>query len=359
MSSRRNRVKDLTVESTTNAGLWLDKFIEAQNRDDVNARRGLIQQVAGIPSPNVYDMFYRRWCETLAAVHAQTAEAEVQVRLAIGLGDESVLETSIQLHHTYGVPFIPGSALKGVAAAYARKRLSAQDWGITTPAYRTVFGDTAEAGFVAFYDALYVPDSGFQGRSLHPDVLTVHHKAYYEGKPQPPADWDSPTPVPFLSATGRYLIAVGGQAEWAAWANAAFEILVAALTELGVGAKTSSGYGRLKVDQQTLRRSLPVIGTPQHLSVESLPTDSAGQARLGAATVSVDRPPIWRSGTVREYLPERGRGRLIDSETSEELRFDRSAIEDRSWSPGRNARVQYAIADVADARQVARIRKPQ
>jgi CRISPR-associated protein Cmr6 len=347
----------LTVESTTNAGLWLDKYIDAQNRDDVNSRRSLIQQVAGISTPNVYGMFYQRWCETLAAVHAQTAEANVQVRLAVGLGDESVLETSIQLHHTYGLPFIPGSALKGVAAAYARKRLSAQDWGITTPAYRTVFGDPSEAGYVAFYDALYVPNSGFQGHALCPDVLTVHHKAYYEGKPQPPADWDSPTPVPFLSATGRFLIAVGGQAEWAEWIDTAFRILVVALAELGVGAKTSSGYGRLKVDQTTLQRPFAVVGTLQHLAGESLPAESAEQDLRAAPNVSVDRPSIWRSGTVREYLPEKGRGRLVDSETTEELRFDRSAIEDPAWSPGRNARVQYAITDVAGMRKVAKIRK--
>lgn len=357
MSSRRNRVKDLMVESTTNAGLWLNKYIDGQTRDDVNARRSLVQQVAGISAPNVYGTFYQHWCETLAAVHAQTAEAKVQVRLAVGLGDESVLETSIQLHHTYGLPFIPGSALKGVAAAYARKRLSAQDWGIMTPAYRTVFGDTSEAGYVTFYDALYVPNSGFQGRALHPDVLTVHHKAYYEGKPQPPADWDSPTPVPFLSATGRYLIAVGGQTEWSDWIDTAFCILVAALAELGVGAKTSSGYGRLKVDQTTLRRPFPMVGVPQNLSAVSPPAESAEPVSPSAPTASVDLPPTWRSGTVREYLPDKGRGRLVDSETNEELRFDRTAIEDRSWSPGRNARVQYAIADVGGTRQVAKIRR--
>jgi CRISPR-associated protein Cmr6 len=357
VSSRRNKVKDLTVESTTNAGLWLDKYIGDQDRNDVNARRNLVQQVAGISTPDVYGVFYRSWRETLAAVNAQTAEAKVQARMAVGFGDESVLETSVQLHHTYGVPFVPGSALKGLAAAYTRKRLPAQDWGVTTPAYRTLFGDTVEAGYVTFFDALYVPNSGHQGRALHPDVLTVHHKAYYEGKPQPPADWDSPTPVPFLSATGRYLIAVGGQAEWAAWTDAAFSILAAALAELGVGAKTSSGYGRLKVDQKTLQRPFPTVATPQHLPAEPPSTQSAEQARPVAPAVPADRPPTWRSGIVREYQPDKGRGRLVDSETNEELRFDRDAIEDHSWSPGKNTRVKYTIADEAGRHQIIKIRR--
>src|SRR5207302_10163433 len=49
--------------------------------------------------------------------------AHVKGRMIIGLGDESVLETAITLHRTYGVPYIPGSALKGLAAAYVRQRL--------------------------------------------------------------------------------------------------------------------------------------------------------------------------------------------------------------------------------------------
>ena len=39
-------------------------------------------------------------------------------RLIIGLGGESPLETGLTLHHTFGVPIIPGSAIKGLAAHY-------------------------------------------------------------------------------------------------------------------------------------------------------------------------------------------------------------------------------------------------
>ncbi len=35
-------------------------------------------------------------------------------RLVIGLGSESVYETGLTLHHIYGFPYIPGSAIKGV-----------------------------------------------------------------------------------------------------------------------------------------------------------------------------------------------------------------------------------------------------
>jgi hypothetical protein len=56
--------------------------------------------------------------------------------------------------------------------------------------------------------------------------------------------------VPFLTATGTYLIAIGGPL---AWVELAFKLLGKALTEMGVGAKTSSGYGRmLFIDQSAL-----------------------------------------------------------------------------------------------------------
>ena len=39
-------------------------------------------------------------------------------RLVVGLGNESVYEISITLHHIYGFPYIPGSAVKGVVRSY-------------------------------------------------------------------------------------------------------------------------------------------------------------------------------------------------------------------------------------------------
>ena len=337
---------------TAHAGLWLDKYIGDQNRDDVKTRHNLILQVAGISTPTAYGAFYDRWRQTLVAMHAYIAEAKVQGRMAVGLGDEGVLETSIQLHHTYGVPFIPGSALKGVAAAYARKRLASADWGVKTPAYCTLFGDPDEvgAGYVTFFDALYVPGSGVQGHALHPDVLTVHHKAYYEGKPQPPADWDSPTPVPFLSATGRYLIAVGGQAEWAAWTDAACSILLVALAELGIGAKTSSGYGRLKVDQATLQRPFPTVVAPQHMPAEPPPAQPVGSASSAA------RAPAWRPGVVSDY--KQGKGRVLDPATGKEYNFGFFAIE-AGYTPRKGDRVECETEELDGKRVAVRIRKPR
>lgn len=255
MSTRRVCFQGMPHDRHTHAGLWLDAFITDQQREDTESRRTLVDQVSGIHIPESYRTFYTtRWKPALIAqcpaIHPPQI-ATVQGRMVVGLGDESVLETSIRLHHTYGVPYIPGSALKGLAAHYARNCLT-EEW---TPdsdtfcylsrAYTTVFGTPDHAGYLTFFDALYVPGSGVKGQVLYPDVITVHHQDYYAGKPSAPADWDSPNPVPFLSATGSYLVALAGPEAWVA---ATFTILGQALQTMGIGAKTSSGYGRMHLE---------------------------------------------------------------------------------------------------------------
>jgi CRISPR-associated protein Cmr6 len=230
---------------TTHAGLWLDKFLQDSGEE---ARKTLVKQVAEkIGPPYLYIRFYTRWKKALDDIGAQSRRARVMGRLAINLGAEGVLETSIALHHTYGTPFIPGSALKGLASHYADHRLGGR-WKKDQPDYITMFGDLKTAGYVTFFDALYIPGTGpdmpgLKNKPLWQDVITVHHPEYYQTGKTPPADWDSPTPVPFLTATGEFLIALAGRQEWV---KAAFDILALALEEEGIGAKTSSGYGRMQ-----------------------------------------------------------------------------------------------------------------
>jgi len=254
MNSCRNVFVNLDKSIANHAGLWLDKFLTTQQESTNNneqPKTRLVNEVGTISQPEIYTKFYQRWKQTLEQISdVQTGKATVQGRMAVGLGTESVLETSIKLHHTYGVPYIPASALKGVTASYARDYL--QGWEKTSPNYAIVFGTSADdqnneeaAGFVTFYDALYVPDSGINKQALHADVITVHHQDYYQDKNLAPADWDSTTPISFLTATGEYLIALSGPEDWV---SLTFDILKEALKELGVGAKTSSGYGRMELE---------------------------------------------------------------------------------------------------------------
>lgn len=269
--SRRPILKDTKPQNTTNASLWFDKYLteQVERRQDSEtspAKDTLINEVTDLYADAEYRPHFERWQNTLTASGIMCKKATTTGRMVVGLGGESAIETAITLHRTYGVPYIPGSALKGLAAMYARTKLEDKAWHLPKEdakeqenakdaqtensadqqgwAYNVLFGTTQEAGHVTFFDALYVPNTGHAKRPLHKDVLTVHHKEYYDGTDKPPADWDSPVIIPFLSATGTYLLALDGPAEWV---EKAYKILEKALAEDGIGAKTSSGYGRMRI----------------------------------------------------------------------------------------------------------------
>lgn len=209
-------------------------------------------------------------------------------RVIVGLGAESVLETSIRLHRIYGFPIIPGSALKGLARSYALWKLAEQlgvpassickleeyldepnekrrdqklgelkgDSAIPASAplqqlgandieemvkpMRDVYGTVGSAGQVIFFDAVPAdPDS----LKLDLDVMNPHYSDYYRGGSTPPADYLNPVPVFFLAIAprSRFLFAVASRKS--ELAKQACEWLQKGLQELGVGAKTVAGYG--------------------------------------------------------------------------------------------------------------------
>jgi CRISPR-associated protein Cmr6 len=253
MNSRREKFEGVQVLSHSHAGLWLERYVEKVG-DKKGGNATTIEDVTkAVCISGEYQRHYKRWERELLKKEqekkALTKKATVQGRLVVGLGAESILETAITLHRTYGVPFIPGSALKGLASAAAHRFLTNDEWRKKTKtaeqgdSHKIMFGNTKTAGFVTFHDALLVPEGGQIPLDL--DVMTVHHAKYYGNGKSPPADWDSPNPVSFVTARGTYLIALEGPEEWT---RAAMDILGDALQEDGIGAKTAAGYGRMKVD---------------------------------------------------------------------------------------------------------------
>ncbi|MCC6343672.1 MAG: type III-B CRISPR module RAMP protein Cmr6 [Bryobacterales bacterium] len=167
-------------------------------------------------------------------------------RLLIGLGVPSVLETGLLLHSTYGTPYIPGSALKGVCAHY-----SAAVWNVNPAfaaggaAYKTMFGDTEDQGRLLFEDAWIDPKS--LNSSLKPDVMTPHYPSYYSGS-GPPTECDDPRPISFLSVVGTFQVTIrclDSSPDGASWANLGATLCREALSKWGIGGKTRAGYGRM------------------------------------------------------------------------------------------------------------------
>lgn len=196
----------------------------------------------------LYDALFRRWLMAFGTEKERVSieSFETQGRLVCGLGIASPVETGLALHHTYGVPFIPGSALKGVAAHYCHSR-----WGKENPdfleggtAYETLFGTTDDQGHIRFHDALPKADM-----KLCRDIMTPHHGDYYGEKgTKAPTDFDSPVPVSFLSVTGTFVVALtcdDPSDEGRRWLHLAMELVKESLATTGIGGKTRSGYGRM------------------------------------------------------------------------------------------------------------------
>ncbi|AEH24490.1 type III-B CRISPR module RAMP protein Cmr6 [Pyrococcus yayanosii] len=85
-----------------------------------------------------YSHYLAIYLEMLGGINTK-AVLRLKSRLVVGLGDESVYETSIRLLRNYGVPYIPGSALKGIAKHYAFELLADVHWELLVEKFQNKF----------------------------------------------------------------------------------------------------------------------------------------------------------------------------------------------------------------------------
>ncbi|KUO70796.1 MAG: hypothetical protein APF81_12745 [Desulfosporosinus sp. BRH_c37] len=191
---------------------------------------------------------------TLAVVNGK-----LNGKLLHGLGGAHVRETSLTLHPLYGIPYLPAASIKGVVRNWAIQAIfngqekelkngndSTQEKKDRRAISADLFGNEEQAGEVEFFDAFV--DCGF---ALKPDVLTVHFPNYYRGSSLP-GDNQDPNPINFYAIncqSVQFTVGIRQNARLKSGytANELLELAVAwlekALTELGIGSKSSSGYG--------------------------------------------------------------------------------------------------------------------
>lgn len=290
----RSNISNWRRGTGANAALLRDRFLQVPvtnkekettidtEKDHPTARRELFleMQKSLKNSFDLYQKAFERYRNSIHSIKKPKKEGEFKTvdreevldrkddysRLVIGLGGENVLETGIALHHTYGTPIIPGTALKGLASHYCDR---VWGWGADNSEFKrdglyhkTIFGSMADStekdsGHIIFHDAWITPKS-IEG-SLQLDVMTPHHSSYYfdEKGETAPTDFDDPKPITFLSIVGTFHIAVScdvdgerdqdGKTEGEKWANLTFDLLTDALKNWGIGGKTNAGYGRLRI----------------------------------------------------------------------------------------------------------------
>lgn len=132
---------------------------------------------------------------------------KIENKLIIGLGGHSVIETDITMHHTYGIPYIPGSALKGVLRNYIIKKYYINDKNkklkelekeiSEDKLFNDIFGGEENMGGVIFLDSF--PEEKVK---IKTDIMTPHYPNYFGNENQYPRDDEKVNPVKFLVLEG-------------------------------------------------------------------------------------------------------------------------------------------------------------
>lgn len=168
-------------------------------------------------------------------------ESTLSWRMVIGLGASHPQETSMTLHHIYGIPYIPGSALKGATRHWivSDKFNNNEKLALSKDDFKKIFGTQDKQGEVIFFDAYPCGEV-----TLKIDVMTPHYGPYYSdasGK-TPPADFHNPTPIKFLTVEKtKFDFHLASKSN--DLLQKAEEWLKEALQNYGLGAKTAIGYG--------------------------------------------------------------------------------------------------------------------
>lgn len=210
--------------------------------------------------------------EILGETNFESIVLKPDCRLVAGLGSASVYETSISLHHIYGIPYLPASSIKGIIRSWVIRSVffpekvegytedelrqmvkEAEEKAMSDPDFSQIFGCTgnnetgkqarkARQGLVIFWDAFPIKTP-----VIETDVLNPHYSRYYS-KGAPPVDTDNPIPVYFLTVarTPFHFVFGAKEQEWKDWTirgKVFTQYYKEALMFGGIGAKTAIGYG--------------------------------------------------------------------------------------------------------------------
>lgn len=246
-------------EEAPHAGLLIDKGSPKWNAN-ADHKPGFIKQLSGLKfdESHPYKTAYDQWKDATAASPCNSrffqCEANIQGRLYVGIERSNAIEAGITTHRVWGAPMIPGSAVKGVCRSHAL------DIGLNNDLSHWLFGNehgeaNAErqaVGQIIFHDAWWIPASGPSTRQHQPfaqEIVTPHHAEYYRSEGGTPAtDFDSPSPAPQIATHGQFLFVLEAvNPQEATGFMLAQQLLKETLSEHGIGAKGSSGYGYFSI----------------------------------------------------------------------------------------------------------------
>lgn len=180
---------------------------------------------------------------------------------ATGLGNEHLIENGFAFLTPYGLPYLPGSGVKGILRRSMQELCRDGEVGFADEAVNALFGpekidkpSDARRGAIDCWDVFPNPAGG----RLVVEIMTPHHGGYYQ-QGEAPHDSGSPVPVSFLAVpaksefdfhvvcqSDRLTEALRGQ-----WRELLDRAFAHAFEWVGFGAKTSVGYGAMAATATT------------------------------------------------------------------------------------------------------------
>lgn len=240
---------DPRVGLADHAGLTYSKLAPIQKRESRGTRESgqghgeVVRRIAQWPAPAAWPDAFARWVRrTPEGPARRVLRVRSESPVVCGLGEVAPGDNGLAIHHVHGVPYLPGSSLKGVARRWCVDTFAApHPWAEAGEDLLALFGTGGEEGAAAvdFLDALWEPSRA--ERPFVAEVTTPHHRGYYEGA-RPPDGTEGPVPLWFLAARGTFRVVLEGHPDWL---DAAADIVTRALSDLGVGARTRTGQGRM------------------------------------------------------------------------------------------------------------------
>ena len=249
ISLMRESLKKLISDDLkdAHAGLLMQRGLTKWDKDDKQAKAELIQKIVKIPAPkkdSLYALAFTRWVQATSDTgRFATLAAGISGRLYTGLNSAGALETGISTSHTYGMPLIAGSSVKGIARSHA------ESLGLDKAHLTVLFGDDSDsgslkAGALVWHDAWFVPANT---PPFAAEIITTHHQDYYNGKQLEADEMESPIPNQQIATQGSFYFVIESAPGAQAWATYAQNLLFQALQTQGAGSKTASGYGYFTV----------------------------------------------------------------------------------------------------------------
>ncbi|MFQ5741012.1 MAG: type III-B CRISPR module RAMP protein Cmr6 [Acidobacteriota bacterium] len=273
------------AQKCSNLSLLADKFPDLSDPDekDEETRARFVRRLLDVKSDPAWKDARLGFPHAIGARATTSFQARLQGRLIVNQAGGVVENAGLCLDRHFGVPYIPGSALKGISRAAAlESTASASD----LPAILAVFGWGAADPYLKQIDAPSgALSSGFAGSvsflpayptgavQLCADIVTCHHPDYYRSDDSSRRALDIENPIPNIFPaveTGCDFVFVLAlcltetrmrhlrkslslPAEFDPLQNAR-DWLILALTDHGAGAKTAAGYGWFQFDAEAEAR---------------------------------------------------------------------------------------------------------